>query len=615
MSHTEIAQVDQDTSYDAGSQHKSYEEVKVTEIDPNDSSPRSTSLRWSENDSINSAEKQRLSRETTGTSKTSSTLLQTRSWTLEIISLVTAMAAVGGIIGTLGHFNDRALPDWPFDITLSALIALLATIANANLAVPVQSGLSQLKWIRFKAGRTPLADMEVYDEASRGSWGALKLLVKRRGGFYGSFGAVLAIVALSLGPFAQQVATYRSRMVGVANGAYIPRAMNYTGYLPGPSSSNGYVPILPMKSAVYSGLFAESNDPGAALNFTCATGNCTFPPLETLAICASCVDLSQLMTRYCQNGVPEDGNVTGCGWELPGRTAVLNTSSDVFSMTPTFGSSSGSLPYTTIMRLTFLGAESRTVPDALNPWAKQCTLSACIQTLQSTVKNGVLSERILSSTINTTVVSTLSSTPAPVTITSAQSNTSYLLAPGSKLALESWFANLFRTGSASRSSPPPLAHDNVLVNLTVGVSSGMTFFDTDITTAFYWMYYEYDGGIERLMSDLSTSMTVAIRSFNGAVPHQGQAWAWQAFVHVRWGFIAVPVVTVVLTAGFLAAAMWRSSRSGTEVWKSSALALLCHGLDGDVKELVGKGALGEKARRARGVRVWLDEGQEGCLRG
>ncbi|KAF2219619.1 hypothetical protein BDZ85DRAFT_276095 [Elsinoe ampelina] len=587
----EVAIIHEDTAYDG-------------EVNPGTNTPRTDTLRWSENESIDSAEKQKLSRETTRASKTPSKLLQSESWTLEIISLVTATAALGGIIGTLGHFDGRALPDWPYDITLSALIALPATIANANLAVPLQSGLSQLKWIRFKAGRTPLADMEVYDEASRGTWGALKLLVKRRGGIYGSFGAVLAIIALSLGPFAQQISTYRSRMVEVANGAAIPRALNYTGYLPGLSSSNGFVPILPMKSAVYSGLFAESNDPGAALNVTCSTGNCTFTPFETLGICTSCVDMSQIMTRYCQEGVPEDGNVTSCGWELPGRSASLNTSSDVFSMTPTFGASTGSLPYSTLMRLTFMGTESRTFSDVLNPWAQQCTLSACIQTLQSSVTNGILTERLLSTQTNTTVISSVStSNPPPLTLTSPTTNTTFLLASGSKLALEAWFSTLFRSGSATRSTPPPIQNGNVLVNLTVGVSSGMTFFDTDITTAFYWMYYEHPSGIERLMSDLATSMTVAMRSFVGAVPHEGQAWAWQSFVHVRWGFVAVPVATVVLTGLFLGLAVWRSRRGGVEVWKSSALALLCFGLDGEAREMVGTGRLGERARRAKGVSV------------
>jgi hypothetical protein len=143
--------------------------------------------------------------------------------------------------------------------------------------------------------------------------------------------------------------------------------MNYTGYLPVKSSSNGYVPILPMKSAVYSGLFAENNDPTGAVRATCASGNCTFDPFETLAIYHTRTDMTPLMTRYCEDGTPSDLNFTNCGWQLPNRMAYLNKSTHVFSMTSVFPTASGDMPYTTIMQLLFMGTESQDVPNVLNP--------------------------------------------------------------------------------------------------------------------------------------------------------------------------------------------------------------------------------------------------------
>lgn len=610
----------QPTAYEGAAGRKSFDEINVHEVSPGETTPRSGTLRWSDpNTDASKTEKDRLSRESSLKSKTVSTFSKTGTWTLEIISLLIAAAAVAGIVGTLGHFDGRALPDWPFDITLSALIALLATIANANLAVPLQSGLSQLKWIRFKAGRAPLSDMEIYDEASRGTWGALKLLVKARGGFYGSFGAVLTIIALTLGPFAQQVASYRSHMVQSLNGASIPRALNYTGYLPGLSSSNGFVPILPMKSAVYAGLFAENNNPSAALNVTCSTGNCTFEPFETLAICSSCVDMTQYMTRYCEDGVPPNGNISGCGWQLPGGAALLNTSSEVFSMTSTFPSSFGDMPYATVMQLIFMGTESQSVPDVLNPWATECTLAACIQTVSSAVSDGYLSENVTGSFLNGTIVDVSGATSdVPIDLTSPETNETFTLAMGSKLAMEAWFADIFKNGSASRNGAyinQTFSDSNVIVNLTVGISSGETFFDSDVVTAFYWNYYEYPNGLALLMDDLAISMTVAVRSFVGAVPHSGLALSYESFVHVRWAFITVPVAILLLTALFLAAAIWRSQRSRTKLWKSSALAMLFHGLDHDTREKLGNGGtLKEKMMRAKDVKVQLDEqGDAGSL--
>lgn len=57
----------------------------------------------------------------------------------------------------------------------------------------------------------------------------------------GSFGAIVAIVGLALGPFAQQIATYNLRTVESDVGATIPRALNYTGALPGNTSSSQYL--------------------------------------------------------------------------------------------------------------------------------------------------------------------------------------------------------------------------------------------------------------------------------------------------------------------------------------------------------------------------------------
>jgi 4-amino-4-deoxy-L-arabinose transferase-like glycosyltransferase len=51
------------------------------------------------------------------------------------LAVVVALGAVGAIIGVVARYNGRALPDWPHDITLNALIALLATFANATISV------------------------------------------------------------------------------------------------------------------------------------------------------------------------------------------------------------------------------------------------------------------------------------------------------------------------------------------------------------------------------------------------------------------------------------------------------------------------------------------------
>jgi len=121
--------------------------------------------------------------EASSTSSTSSTNLGGGSWLLEIISLLASISAIAAIVGVLAHFNRQSLPHWPEQITLNTLVALLSALATASIAAPLSSGLSQLKWIRFKGAHRPLTDMVLFDDASRGFYGSIKILVFGRGGY------------------------------------------------------------------------------------------------------------------------------------------------------------------------------------------------------------------------------------------------------------------------------------------------------------------------------------------------------------------------------------------------------------------------------------------------
>jgi hypothetical protein len=150
-------------------------ETRISKHAPHWSSSTNTTTVTSEISSLQSDPKNKSSRKA-GLSRHS-------TWTFELLALAVALGAVTAIIGVVFRYNGRALPDWPHDITLNALIALLATIANATMSVCLSSGLSQAKWIRFKQSAAPLADMELFDDASRSSWGSMRLLVTANGGY------------------------------------------------------------------------------------------------------------------------------------------------------------------------------------------------------------------------------------------------------------------------------------------------------------------------------------------------------------------------------------------------------------------------------------------------
>lgn len=88
-----------------------------------------------------------------------------------LVSLLSMLA----IVLVLRLHEGRPLPTWPFSITINSLVSVFATIMKATMLVPIAAGISQAKWHWFRQLH-PLNDIEVYDQASRGPWGALKLL-------------------------------------------------------------------------------------------------------------------------------------------------------------------------------------------------------------------------------------------------------------------------------------------------------------------------------------------------------------------------------------------------------------------------------------------------------
>ena len=165
---------------------QNYEEIRDFDFSPTSarSTVKSPSIKKHVTHWSSSTNKTAVTSEVCSTKSDSKAgLSRARSWVFEMMAVAIGLGAVAAIIGVVSKYNGRALPDWPHSITLNALIALLATFANAAMSVCLSSGISQAKWIRFKEASTPLSDMEAFDDASRGSWGSIKLLATARGGY------------------------------------------------------------------------------------------------------------------------------------------------------------------------------------------------------------------------------------------------------------------------------------------------------------------------------------------------------------------------------------------------------------------------------------------------
>lgn len=98
-------------------------------------------------------------------------------WVLETLSCVLSVGFLVAIVVVLANYDGKALPNWPYGITLNALVSVLSTFMKATMAFSITEGLSQLKWSWF-VQRNKLSDITLLDSASRGPLGAAMVLFR-----------------------------------------------------------------------------------------------------------------------------------------------------------------------------------------------------------------------------------------------------------------------------------------------------------------------------------------------------------------------------------------------------------------------------------------------------
>jgi hypothetical protein len=131
-------------------------------------------------------------------------------WWWELGSACVAIISTALIVAILVDMDGKPLANWRFHTNLiqpNSLVAVFSTLAKSSLLYPIAECLGQLKWSYFeKRSSGTLNQLQHFDWASRGPWGAARLLwdVKWRA-VLASLGAIVTILLLAFEPFAQQV--------------------------------------------------------------------------------------------------------------------------------------------------------------------------------------------------------------------------------------------------------------------------------------------------------------------------------------------------------------------------------------------------------------------------
>ncbi|KAK2756887.1 hypothetical protein CKAH01_17074 [Colletotrichum kahawae] len=169
---------------------------------------------------------------------------------------------------------------------------------------------------------------------------------------------------------------------------------------------------------------------------------------------------------------------------------------------------------------------------------------------------------------------------------------------------------------------------NLTVGSALGISGGGS---AASTTGPLWLKRMYSDGkgnistVEAVFRGVANSMSAAIRNNPltnqtalAALPTEmkwasGTVKGMETCVYVEWGWIVYPAALLVLQAVFsvMVLAGPRITRSrgglGDSAWKSSPLALLFHGLDGDVRrEFADMTSVNQMNKVAQEVKVQLN---------
>ncbi|GJC84425.1 hypothetical protein ColLi_07263 [Colletotrichum liriopes] len=249
----------------------------------------------------------------------------------EVFGILISGLAIIAICMVVHHYDNNQVPNWtanvpgrnePFRLTINSLLSMLSVLGSTCAMIPVTKSLGQLKYLWFMEQDRKLADLEVFDSASRGKVGSAQLIWKLRFKHLAVLGGLASLLALAYGPFVQNLLIVNIQYREADNNALLSYSFSYD-YEP----LNGTGTDNSLKHAVDEALKDSSSEWAIPAN-KCKTGECVWGDYYTIAACSRCTDISHLLTRTCTPVITsEDGfsDTGGCNVALPNGFSFNST--------------------------------------------------------------------------------------------------------------------------------------------------------------------------------------------------------------------------------------------------------------------------------------------------
>lgn len=210
-------------------------------------------------------------------------------WRLEVLSGMLSILSLVGTVVTLKSNQGKPLPQWPFDISINALISIYSVVLKICITFVIQSCISQQQWVWFASERQ-LYDAALFESARQGPYGsAVWIWVHRLRQPLTTLGAFVLILSVAVDPFYQQVLHYADCETPLQEIATTARSNYFT--VRRLFQDNG--PMRHMSFDAESALTSSVYSRPHAIQPQCSSGNCTFAAYSTVGYCNECQDISE----------------------------------------------------------------------------------------------------------------------------------------------------------------------------------------------------------------------------------------------------------------------------------------------------------------------------------
>ncbi|KAI3324608.1 hypothetical protein HD806DRAFT_521718 [Xylariaceae sp. AK1471] len=510
-------------------------------------------------------------------------------WTFQCIAGGICIISFVTLVSIASVYADRPLSDWPSGLVpITSVVAALTTIMKGTLMVPTAASISQARWAHFSSGHEVLRDLESIDEASRGPWGSFQWITRHpRNLSLINFGSLVTLLATALSTFTQQSVSIGIRKAIDATGsAHVSWVQNLNA-----------VDRDSWTAAVYDGVFQpEVGD----LPVDCSSGDCSWPVVPTLGVCAKCVDVSKdartstspLLCNYTHwattlsNAPPPNSTL-----DLKSFMATLDLLNRCEGESqPTY------MDTFTVIEIPITKYDPTTQFASFGSHiTTECILYPCIQRITTNVVFGNTEQSLQWGGADAPCMSTEEPDPGDITLNDEpQLNTQ-----GHKFvfnATAAWMGT--SKNDIPRIGPLLQARQDAVINLEATNYYYLTtaknaeeyankLFANPERNPFMKQWHDTRNNRTQWLSKLAKSLSNTVRQTNRVPPDQdvyaGTAYKEEAYIRVSWPWIAYPATLVVLSLILFCLNVIVTLRHSHGVWGNGSIPLLLSSVDGSVK--------------------------------